>query len=185
MGDFYEMFFDDAKDAAPLLGIALTRRHRDSDIEAPMCGVPHHGVDHHVAKLGGRGPQGRDLRPGRGRTRGQGLSPPRHHPRGHPRHRARPRVAAFPSAPCYLAALAPAEADWGVAFLDLSTGRFHAGLVPAARVDDALALFRPREILLAEGAAAAGVFGGGLAADAEWWNAAGAPSPDRRCRPRA
>src|SRR5262249_12521381 len=32
LGDFYEMFFDDAKEAAPLLGIALTRRHRDSDI---------------------------------------------------------------------------------------------------------------------------------------------------------
>ncbi len=40
MGDFYEMFFEDAKEAAPLLGIALTARHRDSDIEAPMCGVP-------------------------------------------------------------------------------------------------------------------------------------------------
>ena len=51
MGDFYEMFFDDAKDAAPLLGIALTARHRDSDIEAPMCGVPHQAIEHHVAKL--------------------------------------------------------------------------------------------------------------------------------------
>src|SRR5262249_22827340 len=51
MGDFYEMFFEDAKEAAPLLGIALTARHRDSDIEAPMCGVPHHAADHHIAKL--------------------------------------------------------------------------------------------------------------------------------------
>src|SRR5512143_1224014 len=51
LGDFYEMFFEDAKEAAPLLGIALTRRHRDSDIEAPMCGVPFHSVDHHVARL--------------------------------------------------------------------------------------------------------------------------------------
>ena len=45
MGDFYEMFFDDAREAAPLLGIALTARHRDSDIEAPMCGVPWQSAD--------------------------------------------------------------------------------------------------------------------------------------------
>ena len=51
MGDFYEMFFEDAKEAAPLLGIALTARNRDSDIEAPMCGVPWHSADHHIAKL--------------------------------------------------------------------------------------------------------------------------------------
>src|SRR5262245_51767449 len=51
MGDFYEMFFEDAKEAAPLLGIALTARHRDSDIEAPMCGVPYHAADHHIARL--------------------------------------------------------------------------------------------------------------------------------------
>ena len=51
MGDFYEMFFDDAREAAPLLGIALTARHRDSDIEAPMCGVPWQSADHHIARL--------------------------------------------------------------------------------------------------------------------------------------
>src|SRR6476646_9892273 len=51
MGDFYEMFFEDAKEAAPLLGIALTARNRDSDIEAPMCGVPWHSADAHIARL--------------------------------------------------------------------------------------------------------------------------------------
>src|SRR5881409_1405168 len=51
MGDFYEMFFDDAKEAAPILGIALTARNRDSDIEAPMCGVPWQSAGHHIAKL--------------------------------------------------------------------------------------------------------------------------------------
>ena len=51
MGDFYEMFFEDAREAAPILGIALTARHKDSDIEAPMCGVPHHSVEHHIARL--------------------------------------------------------------------------------------------------------------------------------------
>src|SRR5512146_123075 len=51
LGDFYEMFFEDAETAAPLLGLVLTARHRDSDIEAPMCGVPYHAADHHIARL--------------------------------------------------------------------------------------------------------------------------------------
>ncbi len=51
LGDFYEMFFEDAEAAAPLLGLVLTARHRDSDIEAPMCGVPHHALDTYVGKL--------------------------------------------------------------------------------------------------------------------------------------
>ena len=51
LGDFYEMFFEDAETAAPLLGLVLTARHRDSDIEAPMCGIPWHQLDPYVAKL--------------------------------------------------------------------------------------------------------------------------------------
>ncbi len=55
LGDFYEMFFEDAEVAAPLLGLVLTARHRDTDIEAPMCGVPHHALDAYVARLVGSG----------------------------------------------------------------------------------------------------------------------------------
>jgi DNA mismatch repair protein MutS len=51
LGDFYEMFFEDAEAAAPLLGLVLTARHRDTDIEAPMCGVPHHALEAYVARL--------------------------------------------------------------------------------------------------------------------------------------
>ncbi len=51
LGDFYEMFFEDAEVAAPLLGLVLTARHRDTDIEAPMCGVPHHALEAYVARL--------------------------------------------------------------------------------------------------------------------------------------
>ncbi len=51
LGDFYEMFFGDAEFAAPLLGLVLTARHRDSDIEAPMCGIPHHALEGYVGKL--------------------------------------------------------------------------------------------------------------------------------------
>ncbi|MBN2206818.1 MAG: DNA mismatch repair protein MutS [Candidatus Aminicenantes bacterium] len=46
LGDFYEMFYEDARTAAPLLEIALTSRQK-----IPMCGVPHHAVDAYLAKL--------------------------------------------------------------------------------------------------------------------------------------
>jgi DNA mismatch repair protein MutS len=51
MGDFYEMFFDDAKTAAPILNIALTSRNKKSEDETPMCGVPHHSIAGPIGKL--------------------------------------------------------------------------------------------------------------------------------------
>ncbi len=51
MGDFYELFFDDAKTAAPLLEIALTARGKGSSTAAPMCGVPHHAARGYIARL--------------------------------------------------------------------------------------------------------------------------------------
>ena len=55
MGDFYEMFYEDAETAAPILDLVLTARGRGSETEAPMCGVPHHSVDQHIARLVRRG----------------------------------------------------------------------------------------------------------------------------------
>ncbi len=49
MGDFYEMFFDDAVEAAEILGITLTSRHKDADI--PLAGVPWHAADFYIKKL--------------------------------------------------------------------------------------------------------------------------------------
>ena len=51
MGDFFEMFFDDAVKAAPVLGIALTQRNKKSQDETPMCGMPHHSVAGPINKL--------------------------------------------------------------------------------------------------------------------------------------
>jgi DNA mismatch repair protein MutS len=151
MGDFYEMFFDDAREAAPLLGIALTARNRDSDIEAPMCGVPWHSADAHIARLVAAGrkvavcDQVEDPRAAKGLVRrditrivtpGTVLDP----------------QGLRPDAPCWLVALSPAGESWGIAFLDLSTGRFLAGRVAPDRLPEAFALFRPREALLPEGA---------------------------------
>ena len=51
MGDFYELFFDDAVAAAPALDIALTKRGRHDGADIPMCGVPVHTADAYLARL--------------------------------------------------------------------------------------------------------------------------------------
>lgn len=51
MGDFFEMFHDDAVTAAPILGIALTSRNKKALDETPMCGVPHHSIAGPINKL--------------------------------------------------------------------------------------------------------------------------------------
>src|SRR5947209_777823 len=116
MGDFYEMFFEDAREAAPLLGIALTARHKDSDIEAPMCGVPYHSAEHHIARLIASGrkvavcDQVEDARSAKGLVRrditrivtpGTVLDP----------------ASLVPETASFLAALVPRGAQWEAAFL--------------------------------------------------------------------
>ena len=51
LGDFYEMFFDDAKTASRELELTLTGRDCGLEERAPMCGVPYHAVDNYVEKL--------------------------------------------------------------------------------------------------------------------------------------
>src|SRR5215218_11191763 len=51
MGDFFELFFDDAKAAAACLDIALTKRGADGGEPIPMCGVPVHAAESYLARL--------------------------------------------------------------------------------------------------------------------------------------
>jgi DNA mismatch repair protein MutS len=51
LGDFYEIFFEDAKICSRILGIALTARHRGTDNEMPMCGFPHHAHKEYLEKM--------------------------------------------------------------------------------------------------------------------------------------
>jgi DNA mismatch repair protein MutS len=51
MGDFYEMFFEDAKTASQILDIALTSRNKNDEEPIPMCGVPHHAARGYIARL--------------------------------------------------------------------------------------------------------------------------------------
>jgi len=51
MGDFYEMFFDDAKTAAPILDVVLTARNKSVTNPIPLCGIPYHARDNYASKL--------------------------------------------------------------------------------------------------------------------------------------
>ena len=51
LGDFYELFGEDAKEASRLLDIVLTARHRGTPHETPMCGIPYHALENYLAKL--------------------------------------------------------------------------------------------------------------------------------------
>ena len=51
MGDFFELFFEDAERAAPILEVALTARGKGTPNQVPMCGVPHHAVEGYLGKV--------------------------------------------------------------------------------------------------------------------------------------
>jgi DNA mismatch repair protein MutS len=51
LGDFYEMFGEDAKKASKILDIVLTARNKRSEVAIPMCGVPYHAIDSYIIKL--------------------------------------------------------------------------------------------------------------------------------------
>jgi DNA mismatch repair protein MutS len=51
LGDFYEMFFDDAIVASRELEITLTSRNKEKGTSVPMCGVPYHAADSYISKL--------------------------------------------------------------------------------------------------------------------------------------
>ncbi len=51
VGDFYELFFDDAIKASRFLGIALTKRGKHKGKDIPLCGVPVHAIKHYITKL--------------------------------------------------------------------------------------------------------------------------------------
>ena len=63
MGDFYELFFEDAEIASRTLGIVLTKRGKHQGLDIPMCGVPVHAADDYLQKLIGLGHDARIMAP--------------------------------------------------------------------------------------------------------------------------
>ena len=83
MGDFYEMFYEDALTAARVLELTLTSRAKDAGgVAIPMCGVPFHARRDVPRAPRAQGLSRRDLRSGRGSAQGQGHRPARGHARG-------------------------------------------------------------------------------------------------------
>ena len=154
MGDFYELFFDDAVAAAPALDIALTKRGRHNGADIPMCGVPVHTAEAYLARLIRAGfkvaicEQVED--PAEARRRGN---------RG-PLRRAVVRVITAGTLTeeglldarrhNYLLGIAEAGGELGLAWLDLSTGDFALAPTDEVALGADLARLSPGEILVPE-----------------------------------
>ena len=147
MGDFYEMFFEDAERAAPILEVTLTARNRGRENEAPMCGVPHHALQMYLGKLLRAGLKVAICDQVEDPAKAKGLVKRQVTRVITPGTISDPELLEGAEAN-YLASVAWNDAGGGGAFLDISTGRF---LVRRwTRLEDALddlALLRPQEIL--------------------------------------
>jgi DNA mismatch repair protein MutS len=154
LGDFYELFFDDAIVASKELQITLTSRNKEKGIAVPMCGVPHHAAEGYIGKLIRKGfkvaicEQMEDARLAKKQI-GTKLV-----------RREVTRVVTPGTAPDsllgseennFLAALAQVGEHVGFAALDLSTGEFRAtefsGENALRRVQEELEQLRPKELL--------------------------------------
>ena len=154
MGDFYELFFEDAVAAAAALDITLTKRgqHRGEDI--PMCGVPVHAADAYLSRLIRKGFKvaiGEQVEdPAEAKKRGAKSVVKRDVVRVVTPGTLTEDELLDARAHNYLAALAEAGGALGLAWLDVSTGDFTAQPVAEPGVAAALARLQPGELLLAE-----------------------------------
>jgi len=146
MGDFYEMFFDDAKLAARVLGIALTSRSKDPDA-APMAGVPCHSAAGYINRLIKSGYRVAVCEQLEDPASAKGLVE-----RGVVRIITPGTVVEeelLDGARCnYLCALNPAGEAAGLAWVDVSTGSFELAEVESPRVLDEIAALAPSELLV-------------------------------------
>jgi len=150
LGDFYEMFFEDAVLAAGLLDLTLTTRDKGKEDAVPMCGVPHHAARGYVARLTELGhkvvicEQTEDAKFAKGLVRREVVRV------------VTPGVmlddeVLDPKSARYLAGVARADKEWGLAYLDVTTGEFRAAVIAGeAQLADELARVAPREVLAAD-----------------------------------
>src|SRR3954447_25743569 len=157
MGDFYEIFYEDALVAARTLELTLTSRSKEANgTGIPMCGVPFHAVDAYIARLVKKGfrvaicDQVEDPRKAKGLVKREVVrvvSPGTLTDSNYLDARE----------PAFLMSVSAGGARdiVGVALLDLSTGEFtaaeYAGADGQQALADELAVLRPREIVVAEG----------------------------------
>ncbi|UWR00903.1 DNA mismatch repair protein MutS [Rhodobacteraceae bacterium S2214] len=155
MGDFYEMFFDDAVHAAEALDIALTKRGKHDGNDIPMCGVPHHAAEGYFLTL---------IRKGfRVAVCEQMESPAEAKKRGYKAVVKREVVRLVTPGTLtedslldarrhnFLAAFATVRDEGALAWVDISTGAFHVMTCPRVALGPELARLTPREVIVVDG----------------------------------
>ncbi len=158
MGDFYELFFDDAVQAAGALDIALTKRGLHEGKDIPMCGVPVHAAEAYLSRLIRQGfrvavcEQLED--PAEAKKRGSKSVVKRDVVRTVTPGTITEDSLLDARANNYLAALAQSggeDGPLGLAWIDISTGEFNLSETDPANLGADLARLRARELLLADG----------------------------------
>src|SRR5687767_3182159 len=153
LGDFYELFFDDAVTGAREMEITLTARHKERGTPISMCGVPHHSVAGYVARLIRKGYRVAICEQTEDPSKAKKLV------RREVVRVITPGTAFDPTIleageTVYLAAVCGAGGTYGAAFLDLSTGEFRATEVSGPdsweRVRADIESYAPRELLFPE-----------------------------------
>lgn len=151
LGDFYEMFFDDAKIASEELDLVLTGRDCGQEERAPMCGVPFHSADNYIAKLVSRGykvaicEQMEDPKSVKGLVKRDVIRiiTPGTVIEGNMLDDAVNN---------YLCAICRGEKETGVCFADVSTAQFHITVVhnetAEEQIINQLSTYQPKEILV-------------------------------------
>jgi DNA mismatch repair protein MutS len=152
LGDFYELFYEDAVTAARELEITLTARNKEKGQPIPMCGVPYHAADGYLARLIQKGyrvaicDQMEEAGPGKKLVKREVTRV------------VTPGTAMEPSLlrsheNNYLAAVCRNGTRAGLAYVDISTGEFKATELEAGEVNAALENLNVREVLAAEAVA--------------------------------
>ena len=150
LGDFYELFFDDALTGSRELQITLTARGKDSGNPVPMCGVPHHSAANYIARLVRKGYRVAICEQTEEASKTKKLV------RREVVRIVTPGTPIDPQLlearePVFLAAVCSAGETIGAAFLDISTGEFRvtqeSGRDSWTRIRAALESYAPRELL--------------------------------------
>ena len=146
LGDFYEMFFEDAERAADLLDITLTSRNRNDPNPIPMCGVPYHSARPYIARLLEAGVKvalcEQVEAPGKGIVRrevSRVITP----------GTSLDEETLAPDRGNYLASVSRHDQVWGLAWVEFSTGQVGVTTAPDFNaLGDELAAVSPAELLL-------------------------------------
>lgn len=155
MGDFYELFYEDAIVAAKVLGLALTRRGKTGEDEIPMCGVPFHALENYLNKLLEEGFKVSICE--------QIETPEEARKRGGYKAVVRREVSRIITAgtlieeslldgnkPNYLASIVIGKNNSAICYLDLSTSKIFVIDIPSDQIINEIIRIKPSEILLSD-----------------------------------